>query len=69
MNAWILVLAVQVQGGGGSHVEVSAQATTNGYAFATLEACQVSLLDWEHKMAADGVNKNWYALSCIKVFK
>lgn len=50
-------------------MEVIAQATTNGYAFPTLNSCQVSLLDWEHKMAARGINKNWYALSCIKVFK
>jgi hypothetical protein len=69
MNAWILVLATLVQGGGGSHVEVIAQATTNGHAFPTLNSCQVSLLDWEHKMTADDMNKNSYAFSCIKVFK
>jgi hypothetical protein len=50
-------------------VEVSAQATMNGHAFPTLNSCQVSLLDWEHKMTADGMNKNSYAFSCIKVFK
>jgi hypothetical protein len=69
MKAWILVLATQVQGGGGSHVELIAQATTNGHAFPTLDACQVSLLGWEHKMSGEGVNKNWYALSCIQAFK
>jgi hypothetical protein len=69
MKAWILVIATQVQGGGGNHVELIAQATTNGHAFPTLDACQVSLLDWEHKMSADGINKNSYALSCIKTFK
>jgi hypothetical protein len=69
MNAWILVLASQVQGGGGSHVELIAQETTNGHAFPTLNACQVGLLGWEHKMAAEGINRNSYALSCIKAFK
>lgn len=69
MQAWILVLATLVQGAGGPHVEVDAQATSNGNAFPTLNACQVSLLDWEHKMAAAGMNKNWYRLKCMKVFK
>jgi hypothetical protein len=68
-NAWILVVGAQVHAGGGTHVELIAQATTNGHAFPTLNACQVSLLDWEHKMSVDGLNKNAYALSCIKAFK
>jgi hypothetical protein len=69
MNAWVLVVGTLVQGGGGTHVEVIPQATTNGHAFPTLNSCQVKLLEWEHKMSADGVNKNWYVLSCVNVFK
>jgi hypothetical protein len=66
-QAWILVLALE--GAGGSHLELGAQATTNGHAFLTLASCQATQAEREHNMTAQGIPVSAYGISCIQVFK